>query len=387
MGALLKARGVGLVAREGMRAGLDKVVPGGAAVPLRAGEVTPEWLEEILELRRGAIRSVSVVTEDSGTAARARLAVVSDDDVDLPEHVFLKFTPRSFQQRMMMLVMGLGTREVFLYQTLGGQLPVRMPKCYAARVDVRRGRNIMLLEDLAATALFRDIRDPVSAAEAESVVDAMAAQHAAFWNTERFRGDLAPLVTRFSPEAMAVGNVVRRRFLGNMKGEAAQLVPDPIKEQGKMVYERSDAIDAFWASEPQTVLHGDPHFGNLFFEGDQAGFIDWQVARAGCGIRDVSYFATASIDPTLLRTIERGLVERYVGLLDAAGIAVDLEHQWNLYRAGLTDFYGSAVAASEAGDKAQDPEITRVGVERVVASIEALDSFTVLEKLIDGKPV
>ena len=387
MSALLTARGVALVAKEAIRAGLDKVVPGGHAVPLRAGDVSTVWLEDTLGLRSGAIRSVRVLAENSGTAARARIAVEAEPDVDVPDHLFLKFTPFSFQQRMMMLVMGLGTREVFLYQTLGGQLPVRMPRCYAAKVDARRGRNIMVLEDLAATARFRDIREPATVAEAEAVVDAMADQHAAFWRTERFAGDLKPLVTRFSREAMAVGDVVRRRFLGNMKGEAAQLVPERIQRQGRMSFERSADIDAFWASEPQTVLHGDPHLGNLFFEGDTAGFIDWQVARAGVGVRDVAYFASASVEPDLLRTIERGLVERYVARLDAAGITVDLEHQWSLYRAGPTDFYGSAVAASEAGDKAQDPAVTRVGVERVVAAIEALDSFTVLEKLIDGKPV
>ena len=361
-----------------------KSSPADPVFPLRAGQVTPKWLESTMGLRTGSVRSVRVLDENSGTAARARLAV--DGDPDVPEIVFLKFTPHSFQQRLMMLVMGLGTREVFLYQTLGKALPVRVPHCYAAKVDSVRGRNIMVLEDLAATAHFRDIREPITAIEAEAVVDAMADQHAAFWQTPRFATDLRPLLTRFSAPALAVGDIVRRRFLGNMKGEAAQLVPEKIKQQGRISFERSAEIDAFWASEPQTVLHGDPHLGNLFFEGDKPGFIDWQVARAGAGVRDVSYFASASIDSDLLRSIERGLVERYVARLDAAGIPLDLEHQWTLYRAGPTDFYGSAVAASEAGEKAQTPAITRLGVQRVVASIEALDSFTVLQNLIDRKP-
>ena len=387
MSKLLAARGFAMVAMEATRAGLDSVVPGGRAVPLRAGDVTPTWLEDALGVRTGAIRSLRVVDENSGTAARARVAVEAEADVDLPDHLFLKFTPHNYLQRLMMLVMGLGTREVFLYQTLGAELPVRLPHCYAAKVDATRGRNIMVLEDLAETARFRDVRESVTASEAEAVVDAMADQHAAFWGSDRFAGDLEPLASRFSAPAMAVGDVVRRRFLGNMKGEAVDLVPDRIKAQGRISFERSAAIDAFWASQPQTVLHGDPHLGNLFFEGDRPGFIDWQVARAGAGVRDVAYFATSSVDPDLLRKIERGLVERYVTRLDAAGVAVELDHQWTLYRAGSTDFYGSAVAASEAGERAQDPAVTRAGVERVVAAIEAHDSFTVLENLLDGKPV
>ena len=369
--------------REAGRAAVDRVVPGGTRVPLHSNGVTPRWLEAVMGLETGSIQSVRVIDEHSGTAARARVAVEAVPGTDVADHLFIKFTPHNYAQHLMMLVMGLGTREVFLYRTLGDELPVRIPHCHAAEIDAVRGRNIMVLEDLAETARFRDIREPVTALEAEAVVDAMADQHAVYWASERFAGDLSPLSTRFSPAAMAVGNVVRRRFLGNMKGEAADIVPHAIQRQGRISYERSAEIDAFWASQPQTVLHGDPHLGNLFFEGDSPGFIDWQVARAGAGVRDVAYFATASVAPDLLRTIERGLVERYVTRLDAAGIEVDLDHQWTLYQAGPTDFYGSAVAASEAGERAQEPEVTRVGVERVVAAIEAHDSFTVLESLID----
>ena len=96
-----------------------------------------------------------------------------------------------------------------------------------------------------------------------------------------------------------------------MKGLGAELVPPDMQQQCRILFENSAGVDAMWASQPQTVLHGDPHLGNLFFEGDEPGFLDWQVSMAGAGIRDVAYFATASVDSELLRTIERGLVERY----------------------------------------------------------------------------
>ena len=385
--ALLSAQGAAIVARDAGRAGLERFVPGGSSVPLRAAGVTPRWLEGAMGLPAGTVRSVRVVDENSGTAARGRIAVDTDEGVDVPDHLFLKFTPHNYLQRVMMLVFELGTREVFLYRSLGDELPIRMPHCFAAKVDSLRGRNMMILEDLSGTARFRDIRDPATAGEAEAVVDAMADQHAAYWRTDRFAGDLKLLATRFSPAALVVGDVVRRRFLGNMKGQAADLVPERIKRQGRIFFERSADIDAFWEAQPQTVIHGDPHLGNLFFEGDAPGFIDWQVAKAGSGVRDVAYFATASVDPDVLRKIERGLVERYATRLDARGITVDVDELWTLYRVGVTDFYTSAVAASEAGERAQDPGVTRVGVERVVAAIEALDSFTVLETLLDGMRV
>ena len=126
----------------------------------------------------------------------------------------------------------------------------------------------------------------------------------------------------------ALGDLIRRRFLGNMKGPTADLVPADMKRKCRILFERSADIDAFWASQPQTLLHGDPHLGNLFFEGASPGFLDWQVAMSGAGMRDVAYFATVSVEPTLLRRIERDLVERYAARLEAVGIVVDADHLW-----------------------------------------------------------
>jgi hypothetical protein len=365
---------------------MERFVPGGSSVPLESSGVTPRWLKDVLGLPSGAISSVSVVSEDSGTAARARIAVESEPDVDVPSHLFLKLTPTNYLQRMMMQVFDLGANEVFFYQALGNHVPVRLPRCHAAMIDTRRGRNVIILEDLADTALFRDIRDPATATQAEAVIDAMADQHAAFWGTDRFATDLRSMTGR-SAAANFLGDIIRKRFLGNMKGQAADIVPDAVKRQGRIFFERSADIEAMWAAEPQTVLHGDTHLGNLFFEGDDPGFIDWQVARAGAGIRDVAYFTSSSLDINVRRTVERRLVERYAERLEAAGIGVDFDWLWALYRAGFTEFYTSAVAASEAGKRAQDPEVCRVGVERAAAACEDHDSFGILEALIDGKAV
>ena len=384
--ALSVAHGLGLAFKEAGRAGLDRVVPGGAAVPLRSDGITPAWLASALGVRAGAIRAVRVVDEHSGTAARARIAVEADDDAGVPDHLFVKFTPHNFAQHVMMNLFGLGTREVLLYEAMGDAPPVRIPRCYAAKVDATRGRNIMVLEDLSSTATFRTVLDSLSPSEAEAVVDAMADLHVAFWETDRFKHDLKPMTGR-APAANALGDVIRKRLMGSMKGHTADLVPAAMKQQSRIFFERSTDIDAFWASQPQTLLHGDPHLGNLFFEGDKPGFLDWQVAMAGVGVRDVAYFATASVAPDLLRKIERGLVERYASRLDAASVPADLDRLWANYRAGVTEFYMSAVCSAEAGERAQALDITRAGVERAVAGVEANDSFEVLAALVEGKRV
>ncbi|WP_232236184.1 phosphotransferase family protein [Nocardia sp. BMG51109] len=391
MGALMSVRwfttglAVGLAAREGLRAGLDRVVPGPAAIPRRAEEITARWLATALGAPPGAIDSVRVLESGSGTAARARMAVKSDRG-DIPEQLFVKLPPRDYLQHVLMNVFRLGTREVHAYRALGPNPPVRVPRCHVAQHDRIRRRNILVLEDLSEVAQFRTVVDTVTRDEAEAVVDAMADLHAAFWGTGRFAGDLRPLAVRTAAD-IRLGDLIRRQFLGQITGHAADLVPDAMKQRCRIFYRRSAAIDTFWAAQPRTLIHADPHLGNLFFTEGGPGLLDWQIATAGAGIRDIAYFANASVEPVLLRRIERALVERYTARLDAAGIGVDAERMWTLYRAAITELFLAAVCTAEAGERMQPFEVSRVGVERAVAGVAAHDSFDVLAALIDGKQV
>ncbi|MET8649487.1 phosphotransferase family protein [Nocardia aurea] len=378
--ALVTALGIGMAVKEAIRAGVDRAVPFRATIPIRVAEADERWLGDALGLPPGSITSIRVLDHNSGTASRARIAVKTE--ADLPTHLFLKMVPRNYLQHVLMNIFRLGTKEILAYRALGDNPPVRVPRCYVAEADGFRRRSILVLEDLSETAEFRTVIDSVTRAEAEAVADAMADLHAGFWGTDRFAGDLLPLARRSATE-IRIGDIIRRQFLAQITGHTADLIPEETKRQCRMFYERSGDIDAFWAAQPQTLIHGDPHLGNLFFEGAAPGFLDWQVASAGAGIRDLAYFATASVEPDLLRTIERELVERYTARLRAAGIEVDTERVWTLYRAAVTEFFLAAVCTAEAGERMQPLDVSRVGVERAVAGVLAHDSFTVLTELID----
>ncbi|ROO85326.1 phosphotransferase family enzyme [Actinocorallia herbida] len=377
---LVTASGLGMAVKEALRAGLDRTLPGGS-VPLRADGIDERWLSDALGLAPGTVTSVRIADAHSGTAARVRLAVEADG---LPDHLFLKLPPRNYLQHVLMNLFDLGLREIHAYRALGETPPVRVPRCHAAKADEGRRRSVLVLEDLSETATFRTVVDSVSREEAESVVDALAGLHAAFWGTDRFKTDLAPLARR-SPGALRLGDLIRRRFLEQINGHAADLIPEEMKLQCRVFYQRSAEIDAFWEARPQTLIHGDTHLGNLFFEGSAPGFLDWQVAMAGPGIRDIAYFATTSVEPDLLRKIERPLVERYAARLRDLGVAADTDEQWTLYRAAVTEAYLAAVCTAEAGERMQPRDVSRTGVARAVAGVAAHDSFKVLTALIDGE--
>ena len=380
------ASSVALVAKELGRVGLDRVLPDSRTLPDRGPAITTACLERVTAQAPGSIRSVRVLDEHHGTAGRVRLAIDTAPDVDLPDTLFVKLTPRNVIQRMMMSAFALGSREVLFYSSIAGDAPVRTPRCYGAELDARRGRNLMVLEDLSDTATFRDIREPASAEEAAAVIDALGDLHASFWASPRLGGDLAPLRSR-SAAAEQLGNVFVGRVLGNLKGRSADAVPLDMQRQSRIVFEQKEGIDAFWADEPQTLLHGDTHFGNLFFEAGAPGFLDWQATMIGPSIRDVSYFLGASVDPTVLEPIERGLVDHYVHRLASHGVDTDPERMWDLYRASAADFYVAAVVTAGTADRMQPPEISQTGVDRTVAAMQRLGTFDLLERIVAGDKI
>ena len=350
---------------------------------MRAGDFTPAWLEQALALSPGAIRSVEVVSDDHGTASRARFELDVAPDSPVPRNLFAKFTPPVLQQRLLMNVMDLGAREVLFYDRVAADVPVRVPRCHAVLHDPRRGRNVMLLEDLSGTARFRDLREPLNAQQAAAVIDALADLHARYWQSSRFTTDLALLVAR-SKGATFLADAVVPRFLAKPRGPAAELVSAEMRTASRVFADRKAEIDQFWAREPRTLTHGDPHLGNLFFEGDQPGFLDWQATMAGPSIRDVAYFLNASVDIPVARAIERDLVDRYAARLTVLGVERDPGRTWTLYRAAISEFYVAAVVTAGTDERMQPHEITRLGVERAVAAVDAHDTFGVLASLATG---
>jgi aminoglycoside phosphotransferase (APT) family kinase protein len=374
------------VAKEMARVGYDRVAPASDALPDRGLAITPAVLEDLTTRPPGSVRAVRVIDEHHGTAGRVRVAVASSADAGLPATLFVKVSPRNLVQRLMMNLFDLGSREVLFYSAVADDAPVRVPRCYGAALDARRGRNVIVLEDLDGIARFRDIREPAGVDEAAAVVDALADLHATFQGSPRLTSELALLRAR-PPAVERLANLFVGRVLGNLKGRSAEVVPAEMQRRSRIVFERRTEIDRFWSGEPSTLCHGDPHLGNLFFEGATPGFLDWQAVMVGPGIRDVSYFLAASVDVRVLEGVERDLVERYAARLATHGIETDPVEVWTRYRASAAELYVAALVTAGTADRMQPPEISRVGVDRAVAAMQRLETFEVLERILDGAEV
>jgi hypothetical protein len=376
--------------------GIDRLVGSLLArfdgVPTSVGDVDATWVGEAL---RGKVAGVVVEEVErlgghSGTTTRATLKVAfgGDRNVSVPPTFFLKITPEKFSTRLFTTLLGLGSSEVAFYRSLGDRLPIRAPRVYCARHARRGGRFVLLLEDLApAGARFTTSANPVSFEEAQAVMTTLGRLHATFWESPELGNELAWLR---SPE-----NNPNRGFEWWLSARSNQgalarfgdVVPDVVRENAHRIHAARPTLEAHWAALPRTVIHGDPHAGNLYFQDGEVGFFDWQVVQAGHGLRDVSYFLLNSMDPELRRSHERSLIEHYLAVLSDGGVAApDPAAAWQEHRLfALYAWIAISVTAATAG--LQDRKIVARAIESVGRGVADLDSLAALDELVSRAQV
>jgi len=366
--------------------GLDRVV-GSREVPADLSGVTPRWLTDALRARDPGVSVTGVrrLGDHSGTTTRARIALEYGDaaeGAERPATLFLKVTPAGLVQRVFVHAVGLAAVELRFYRELAAEVPVRVPAVFAARAGPGARRFALLLEDLAAGGCrFVAVGERTSVADARAVLGELARLHAAFWESPRFESDLAwvrslesrtrdlPL-ERFLTSHML--RAARRRFGAGM--------PAPFHAACRLVCEERDALERVWARGPRTLVHGDCHIGNLFFEQGRPGFLDWQVLARAPGLRDVSYFLCNSLPAEEREGHEEELLDHYLAGLRAAGApAPSPEEAWRGYRRFALYAWLSAAFTAAAGSGLQEARIARAGLERTTRALVSLGAVELVE--------
>ncbi|MEP7222122.1 MAG: phosphotransferase, partial [Novosphingobium sp.] len=98
-----------------------------------------------------------------------------------------------------------------------------------------------------------------------------------------------------------------------------------------------EAVERSWAlndASPKTLLHGDPHGGNVFFERDgTAGWMDFQLYFANSYTFDVSYLIQTGLSVENRRKDEGRMLRHYLEVAGAEGMVVDsFDDAWLKYR-------------------------------------------------------
>lgn len=352
------------------------------AIPVEVGDITPEWLSWALE---EDVAGVDVLDRHSGTTGRARVAVTyaNDPEGTRPASVFVKLAPFDVQQREFVKMAGLGVAEARFYRDLALEITLRIPGAHYAEID-DDGRYVMVLEDLAAAdCRFPRPGDADVDEYGAGLVEALARLHAPFWDSPRLRdgGDL-----EWVTHGHRTGrNVPRRAEGGGFVGMALEQFGDDMgpdfRRLAELYIEHSAVIMEKVLDEgTPTLIHGDPHLGNLFIDGGRVGFLDWAMLDRRTGMRDVSYVLCNSIPPDIRRANERDWVALYLATLAEGGVHLDADVAWEQYRLYAVYSWVSATSTAAVGARWQAAKVGQGGMRRATASIEDLDTVGLLEQ-------
>lgn len=353
---------------------------GRVGLPVDVRDLTSATMTELLRSADPSIHvtDVEVLDAHSGTTGRARLAVRTSRPTTVSSTVFVKLEPFDERQRVFVRAGGIGANEAHLYRDLAAELPMRIPGIWCAAIDATGG-YVTVMEDLVASGCtFPRPSDAAVADHARSTVDGLGALHARFWESARFASDLAWIPERAgfggggsrSERALRGAGHFVRRALEQIGAEQS----GQFRRVGEIYATETAAVLDAWDEGPRTLIHGDPHSGNLFLDGATVGFLDWGMVSRSPGMRDVAYFLCNSLPTDVRRSIEDELLDRYLAILARAGIAADRDGAWEQYRLFSVYSWVSAVSTVSVGSRWQPEARAVAAMDRTTAAVEDLDA-------------
>jgi len=304
--------------------------PDPAPLPLSLDEVTPAWLSQALAADFPGVEVTGVRRDREffGTAASARLyPTYAPDSAPGPASVHVKGGfDDTWRKRVWMALQ----QEVTFYTDLAPDVALNLPRCYFGALD-DSPQGILVMEDLAARGVsFGQNLMPVTADHVALVLEQVATMHAAWWASPR----LAAITEWKQPQRTFLKYLFRPKHWDVLvEWTNGDLLVEAVGSADNAIL----ALDRLWEwcdAQPATLVHGDLHAGNIYYEPDgRPGFLDWQLTFAGTYSHDMAWIIVTALDVDQRRVHERELVETYRDALrSSGGPAPALDDMWLAYR-------------------------------------------------------
>lgn len=238
--------------------------------------------------------------------------------------------------------------EINFYKHIRPGLDLEVPVALGAHYDPVSKRFLLIMEDLGLRgAKFAMQSDEPDVKKTQAVLDTHAKLHATFWESPRFKTDMAFVQTHVegSMEDLMHG-LVRHGIQDEISKQVVkrELIGRVGMNEEEMFF-ATEAVKLHQSKLPQTLVHGDSHFGNTYYLPDgKRGIADWQLCVRGYCMHDVSYLINTSLSIELRRKHERELLAFYRDRLGHYGVKnpPSLETLWDEFRIGTlwTFYYG-----------------------------------------------
>jgi hypothetical protein len=330
--------------------------------------LSPEWLTAALSPRFPGVEVVKATPGDVMDRVTTNVRFTIECAGERPDGLPAALCAKGYFSEAGRAVAPLGAREVYFYREMVADTGLRTLRPIYAEVDPETRCGILLTEDvIVGGARFLDATCPYTPDQAALSLAELARLHAYGWEREerprlRWLRALLPMYL----DHRGAGEI-----RGNFDGPLGVNVPAEVADPERLVA----AFRSIAASRPEmgpTIIHGDPHIGNVYLAPDgRPSMVDWQCVQAGDWAVDVGYHIAASLAPADRESSERDLLAHYLDELRARGVdAPGLDLAQKQIRKGMVyGFFMWAITLHVA------PVIVQTLLERLGAAVAANDGL------------
>ena len=299
-------------------------------IPMSPDAMDVAWLNDALAERHPGVRvaAVEIVRVNELTNTHVRLRVSYDEPAGAPELMFAKLPPLDPARRGRVGEQQHGTTGVALLRPPRATLTMHVPRCTQRATTTTTARSC----SCSKTSTTQGAQFPTARVASRPTrrrgPSRISPSSTCSTRIRRSARPEAAWVPDTTPGS-AYGATLLQYGLDHHRD---RLSPD-FAAIAEIYIEHDDALQALWRRGPATVIHGDPHLGNLFDDHGRTGFLDWGLIRVSTPMRDVSYFMNMALDIDDRRENERDLLRHYLDVRGARGGAeITLNEAWLAHR-------------------------------------------------------
>jgi thiamine kinase-like enzyme len=294
-------------------------------IPQHLDDITPEWLTVVLRRQgmlsdKGSVQSV--VFSDPGREASyaghvSRLTLEYDTLTDGSPRTIIAKLPAP-ETTIRLLFRTLYRNEALFYRRIAREISLRVPACYAALMNRRRTRSLLLLEDLSEVARPGDHDTGCTTEEAGIALTQLARVHAKWWNSSGLT--TIDWLGRYQVNSTKNWMIYAGAWVP-FQTRLRHVTPKRTLQLVRSLWRYRTQLQELETGRPYTLQHGDFRLANLAFTTDDVYAFDWQVVRIGPPLFDVAWFMVTSLTTDQRRESETDLLTAYHVRLIEAGVS------------------------------------------------------------------
>lgn len=342
--------------------------------------LTPAWAQCIVNQQHinTQVNSVQILGVDVGTTTRVRIAVDHNGTETLARHWFVKFPSLAWRARLITALPRLLHTEVRFYNEIAHHVPLNLPPCLAAHSQFGQGSTLVLADIGEFPCKAGHPGDSLSFAQAAEVIKQLGRFHAQFWQRSQLDSNYPWLAGPVRYLEDGLGTALAVPLMKRGLHLARKLIPVELQTPALRYAKKRREIMAFLNDAPQTLIHHDCHAGNLFWQKDKVGFLDWQLVRIGEGVSDIAYFLATALMPETRRLHEENLLAIYASTLNDNGVVgINKDNLMLRYRAHCCYAFEAMLVTLAVGGMMNLNSNLEV-IRRTAAAVKELDAFCVL---------